>query len=227
MDGAHGARKADDSRLDYQGDQVGRAHEQVNRFAVQWFVDENPAKWANEFRAEMQSVIGVVDCEGLDDAAMTVLRDVHNHLVDARSPLERPIALKLARARASAIRALIYVHGEKRAKELLVSVASLTICTGHAQRVRLKGSHPRKVDTLAGELQFSVQGCGAVFPESTVASGNSMWASFCPDCQSEKKKPGRDQGRRLQRRIQTALLQPATVYVADADGKVSRRSAMY
>ena len=213
-----------------QGDQCWRelrarcpdSFERLERFALQWFADSRP-----DFSPLIREVVGPIRRDGLAAAAEDVLAAVQRELTARSSPLARHVAKALARVRFYAIMALIDQHGEKHAKQTLIRVAApnppLTICMGHSFSIR--GARQTPVTTIFGEFSFCVQGCHSVFVESNVLSGNSMWAENCPDCRSGRKKPARTQERALKRRINAAVMQPSSVYVALRDGSVERRPA--
>lgn len=193
-----------------QGDHVRLAYERIQLFSAQWFFDKGPATWfpdkpgCDETTRELfRSRIGTVETNGLEDAALTVLADLQARL-EAGGQREYGEAVRLAGARAAAVRALIHLHGEQQAKMRVREVAPLTICTGDRQRIRLAARSPRTLHPMLGKLGYSADGCGAVFSDNAVMSGNSMWPSFCPRCQSEHKKPGRTAERALKKKIRSA-----------------------
>ena len=171
------------------------ARERLARFAVEFFVDEHP-----DFRA---LGIGPIDDEVLEQAAEEVLAAHQWELLRLESPVERATARELARDRYQAINALIQLHGDKRAKEKLLSLTEgspLTICMG--DRYRIGGNRiQRPVQTMLGEVKFTVDGCRAVFSDVTRTDGGKMWPGLCPDCRNPHSKPTRTQSRALRRRL--------------------------
>jgi hypothetical protein len=172
------------------------ARERLQRFTTVLFVDAHP-----EFRSLIDR--DGVDDDGLERAAEEVLAAHHQRLLQLESPVELPLANKLARDRFQAITALIYKHGDKQAKETLLRItagAPLTICMGDVCRIGGVGDG-QTVSTMLGEVRFAVKGCRTIFSDVVRTDGGRMWPGYCPRCRSAHRKPGRTQSRALRRRL--------------------------
>jgi hypothetical protein len=186
-----------------------KARRRLERFATQRFTEEH-REW-HAFR----DVIGPPARDGVLEAAEELLDACQRDLASFPSPVEPGIARELARDRFWAISALIYYLGDKGAKETQLRVtngAPLAICTGDAYRVGAR--RLRSVQTTQGRFDFSVKGCRSIFPDVIRTDGGKMWPGSCPGCRSSHKKPARDQGRALRRRLDAIFAgRTATIYL--------------
>lgn len=188
---------------------------ELERFHTAWFVHEatqtgcrlevnlgNSTYFVDEFVPSVRPGPEIVG------AAKIALRCLQDDLVALDSPVEFQVAQRLMTERLWAITALIQVGQSHRmgsatghgyAKKVLLEVtdgAPLTICMGDVCRIRT--GQRDGVETTVGLIPFAVKGCRAIFEEDRRTSGE-MWAGLCPTCR--RKKPRRDQGRALNRRI--------------------------
>jgi hypothetical protein len=202
------------------------AQKRLERFGTEWFLYEHPE--LEELRAATAGVVQPKPGpDGLDEAAEEVLRGVQEELLTLESPLEHRLARELTRDRFWAITALIHLHGDKAAKELLLRItdgAPLAICMGDVCRIGairskrgVRAKRGRTVMTMAGEVSYVVKGCRAVFVDTARTTGGDMWPGLCREC--DKAKPQRKQDRAMVRRL-NAVKQGhgATVYVGTSSG---------
>ena len=173
------------------------ANARLERFATEWFLlPASRRRPASRLPAIFRTLDAGDDCVRRPRRCSA---GVQHELTGLESPVEAIVAKRLVRERFNAITALIYLDGPKGAKETLLrrtDGAPLTICMGDFCRIRT--GQRDGVKTRVGFISFAVEGCRAIFEEDRRTSGE-MWAGLCPDCR--RKKPRRDQGRALKRRI--------------------------
>jgi hypothetical protein len=166
---------------------------------------------------------GEFDQQELTGAAVVVLAGVQEDLRTLDSPVEWSLARLYMRERHWALSWFIlnYHARHKLAKEVLLDLsggAPLTICMGGRYKVGRRRKTVEYVDHF-GSVQFTVEGCLSVMPDSKRTSGGEMWPGLCDDCRNPHKKTSRDQGEELQELVRN-MGKNATVYVAGFDGHV-------
>ncbi len=156
------------------------------------------------------------DQQELTGAAVVVLAGVQEDLRTLDSPVESDLARVFMSERRWALNWFIlnYHSGHKMAKEVLLGLSGgspLTVCMGGRYKVGHRSETVEYVEHF-GRVQFTVDGCLAVMPDSKRTSGGEMWPGLCPDCRNQHAKTSRDQGQELQELVGN-MGKNATVYV--------------
>jgi hypothetical protein len=155
-------------------DQSRQAQERLDRFALEWLVDQFPDR---PFPG-----VGPLDRKGLREAAELVLGDAQTALASLaadldEAPLEPRLASSLSRSRYWVLLALLEVlPSQKHAKQEQLRItggAPLALCTGDACRIGSRRKRTLHTPYVAGEVRFSVYGCNRIFPT------RPRWSARC------------------------------------------------
>ncbi len=168
-------------------------------FHWEWLgdLDAEDREWIRRKQKPVSQEIGVAT-DGLLEAAEEVATVVQRKLGefhDRAVPLTEQQAVELWHARLSYMNPLVYLGGNRLAKDVERHAApsneALTICVGSRKR--------EAVTTLIGEITMTgYVGCLRIFPDAEYGPGR-RWPRLCPSCRCAKTNARNAKKRDLQK----------------------------
>jgi hypothetical protein len=201
--------KGDESQFDLYS-LCPAACDRLNIFQWEWISDRDAhyRDWVRRKRKPISQERGV-NTSGLLEAAEEVAVIVQRELQERSSPLGMGEAVELWHARLGCLNALIYLGGNRLAKDVEMKAApngqSLAICLGSAKR--------ESVATLIGDITMQgYTGCLSTFPDTHYGRGQ-RWPRWCPHCRSRKTNARNAAISALQRRVADSLAAARVAYL--------------